>query len=78
MICQFTNNILLELAWTKEVLHGLAQGQRKSYLDWHKNNGSLTWTGTRTKEVLLGLAQGQGSVTWIGPMTNEVLLVLAQ
>ena len=44
---------------TNEVLLGLAQGQRKSYLDWHKDKGSLTWIGTRTEEVLLGLAQGQ-------------------
>ena len=68
---------------TKEILLGLAQGQRKSYFDWHK-------------EVLLGLAQGQwkcyldwhnakGSLTWtgisltlIGTRTMEVLLGLAQ
>ena len=31
----------------------------KSYLDWHKDKGSLTLIGTRTMEVLLGLAQGQ-------------------
>ena len=68
-----TMEVLLELAWTKEVFglaqgqrksyldwhKNLAQGQRKSYLDWHKDNGSLTWTGTRTMEVLHGLAQGQ-------------------
>ena len=28
-------------------------------MDWHKDNGSLTLIGTRTKEILLGLAQGQ-------------------
>ena len=62
-------------------------------MDWHKDNGSLTlignltWIGTRTrtKEVLLRLAQGQrksyfdwhkdnGSLTWTGTRTKEVLL----
>ena len=59
----------------------------ESYLDCHKDKGSLTLIGTITNEVLLGLAQGQrksyldwhkdkGSLTLDWPKDNGSLTLI--